>query len=103
MSDEAKIDKLVELVSAMRIDMADLRASTKARFDAYDENIRRFWDQRWPRLEKDVDHLSSQIASLETRLSRFDKELALTKVRVGFWGGMAGIGAALWAIIRETF
>lgn len=52
-------------------------------------------------LGKELEHLSKAITSLESRLRTVEVDNATTKVKVGLWGGIAGVASLVWQAITH--
>lgn len=50
-------------------------------------------------LKISVDRLNDNFVNLEERMRIVEVDQAVTKVRVGFWGGIAGIVSVVWHLV----
>lgn len=65
--------------------------------------------ERLARLEEKIDQLHEdhkesrgERADLEKRLRTVEVTTALNRQRVGFWGGLAGVGSLVWHLLKEA-
>lgn len=114
---KSKLDSIDTTVEELRADSVELKqkaAQTETILAQWSVNIERFWAIHMPKLESSIDRLADSIEHLDNRIHDVEQrhddriravevEQSAIKVRVGLWGGIAGIAALAWHTLKELF
>jgi len=89
-----------ERLRAVEVAFARFEAGISEKFERYHADADRFWNDAWPRVESNIDKVSGALGALERRMEHVEKEQAVTRVKLGLWGGIAGLVSLAVTIAR---